>query len=385
MAVKIVNGLIFGDETKGATVDYVTASDGATLVVRYNGGSQAAHNVVTPEGLHHTFSMFGAGTLAGARTHLSRFVRVNPYDVWHEAKELYDKGVDRPFDLMTVDENCVITTPLHVAHSQYQAPIHKRGTCGMGVGVSARYAEKYPFLSIYAGDLSNQHVLTEKLERMAAYYSTAIDGTDLIRDIDVELPQIVDVLMQFGRSVKITNESDWADMLRQNENIVFEGAQGVLLDRTRGFVPNVTSSNTTPENALELLRGYRDDITVIGVIRSYMTRHGVGYFPSECAGISQFTNERHNTANKYQGDFREGWFDAALMRLSMGIGHVDVLSVSHLDCISETAGWTIVDSDNDMQITIHNAEQFINWIQETFGIPVAYTAYGERRNDRSIL
>src|SRR5579864_7866772 len=94
--VFLVQGLGYGDEGKGSIVDYLVRQEKAPLVVRFNGGAQAAHNVVTDDGRHHTFTQFGSGTFAGARTFLSRFMIVNPFTLLTEAKALEQKGVANP-------------------------------------------------------------------------------------------------------------------------------------------------------------------------------------------------------------------------------------------------------------------------------------------------
>ena len=115
MTVYIVTGLGYGDEGKGSTVDFLARRGDATLVVRHNGGPQAGHNVVTSDGKHHTFSQFGAGTLAGAETYLSEFMLINPGNMLREADHLVELGVSNPFDTMHVDLNARIVTPFHVA------------------------------------------------------------------------------------------------------------------------------------------------------------------------------------------------------------------------------------------------------------------------------
>src|SRR5437764_3581458 len=109
----ITVGLGFGDEGKGATVDYLTRKLEADLVVRYCGGCQAGHNVQLPDGRRHTFSQFGAGTLAGARTYLGPNVVIDPPAARREAAHLSEMGVDDPAGLLTVHPRCLVTTPWH--------------------------------------------------------------------------------------------------------------------------------------------------------------------------------------------------------------------------------------------------------------------------------
>src|SRR4051812_48029015 len=107
----IVVGLGFGDEGKGATVDYLARRHDAGLVVRFNGGPQCAHNVITPDGRHHTFAQFGSATfLPNVRTHLSRYALINPLNMLREEEHLREVGIDDAFDRLTVDEGCIVIT-----------------------------------------------------------------------------------------------------------------------------------------------------------------------------------------------------------------------------------------------------------------------------------
>src|SRR3989344_5023895 len=108
----IVTDLGFGDAGKGTIVDFLARQGRVSAVVRYNGGAQAAHNVVTPDGRHHTFSQFGSGTFVpGVRTHLTRFVLVDPFALGSELQNLYSMGVKTASSRLTVDENALVVTP----------------------------------------------------------------------------------------------------------------------------------------------------------------------------------------------------------------------------------------------------------------------------------
>ncbi|NUP38314.1 MAG: adenylosuccinate synthetase, partial [Streptomyces sp.] len=139
----VVVDLGFGDAGKGATVDRLCRGGGVTAVVRFNGGAQAAHNVVTPDGRHHTFAQFGSGTLHGVPTHLSRFTVVDPLALAAEADHLRGLGVPDPYGLLTVDREAPLATPYHAAANRLREQARgaaRHGSCGMGVGEAARYA-----------------------------------------------------------------------------------------------------------------------------------------------------------------------------------------------------------------------------------------------------
>src|SRR5438270_13073609 len=111
----ILCGLGYGDEGKGTWTDYLARTEPVHTVVRFNGGAQAGHNVVTPDGRHHTFAQFGAGTFHGVPTHLSRFMLVSPFALAAEAAHLAELGVRDPFSLLSADSRALLTTPYHRA------------------------------------------------------------------------------------------------------------------------------------------------------------------------------------------------------------------------------------------------------------------------------
>ena len=113
MTHKIVVGLGFGDECKGATVDWLCATTDVEAVVRFNGGPQAAHNVITPDGRHHTFAQFGSGSFHEIPTYLSKYMLVNPFNLLVEAEHLAELGVMDPMSLVYIDQDALLVTPYH--------------------------------------------------------------------------------------------------------------------------------------------------------------------------------------------------------------------------------------------------------------------------------
>lgn len=367
MTAIIVTGLGFGDEGKGATVDALTAKYGATLNVRYNGGAQAAHHVVTPDGRTHCFSQFGAGTFAGAYTHLSAFMRVEPLRLWNEAQALIDLGERDIFSRLTIDERALVITPYHTEQSRRSAAIHQRGTCGVGVGEALRFAELYPGYALRMGDLHNYIATLEKLQSMQALYGLFLEQRP---------DEIAESLTNVAAFVNITDSQQWLDLRRMHETIIFEGAQGVLLDKERGTKPFVTSSNTTQENARALLTGYEGEIKSYGVLRMYATRHGVGTFPTETDVLNHLP-EIHNTPNEYQGEMRNGWLDLELTKRAIKInGGVDSLVINHLDLWSKCARWKLGN------INYYNQRMYIEDIVGALQTPLYMIGAGYTRNER---
>ena len=166
MKAIITVGLGFGDEGKGATVDFLTRHYEANWVVRYSGGAQAGHNVELSDGRRHTFSQFGAGTFAGAKTYLGPRVIVCPATLAPEAKHLERIGVDRPLGLMTLHPNCLLSTTWMMAMNRMREidrGADRHGSCGLGIGETRSYWLKHGLDAVTAGDIGDRPVLISKL------------------------------------------------------------------------------------------------------------------------------------------------------------------------------------------------------------------------------
>lgn len=321
----------FGDAGKGATVDRLCRDGGATAVVRFNGGAQAAHNVVTPDGRHHTFAQFGSGTLHGVPTHLSRFTAVDPLALAAEADHLRVLGVGDPYGLLTVDRAAPLATPYHAAANRLREQARgagRHGSCGMGVGETARYALAHPADAPTAGDCASRPRL---LRRLRLLRDRLADELGPLPAPPVEA--CAEAYAAFARAVTLTGETAVRDLVRRGP-VVFEGAQGVLLDEWHGFHPYTTWSTTTFANAEALLAeaGAAGEALRLGVVRTYTTRHGPGPLVTEDAELTALLPERHNGDGRWQGPFRVGHFDAvAHAYAAAACGGVDALAVTHLD------------------------------------------------------
>ena len=159
MTHAIVVGLGFGDECKGATVDWLCATNDIKAVVRFNGGPQAAHNVITPDGRHHTFAQFGSGTFHGVPTYLSRYMLVNPFNLVNEAEHLADLGVVDPLRMVWIDQNALLVTPYHRHANRLREDARgasRHGSTGQGVGETRAYAIERPDESPKMGDIYDE-------------------------------------------------------------------------------------------------------------------------------------------------------------------------------------------------------------------------------------
>ena len=346
----IVVGLGFGDEGKGATVDSLCAAGGAAAVVRFNGGAQAAHNVVA-DGVHHTFAQFGSGTLAGVPTYLADRMLVEPIALAAEADELERKGVRDALSLITVHPDALLTTPIHVAANRTREDLRgtsRHGSCGLGIGETTWYDLAWQARAgagdvvqnlrspgaagespLRVRDCRNPTVLHRKLDALQQFYRPLLElGGQGVPSVD----EMAAVYREFAAAVRIAGD-DYLERLTRTGRLILEGAQGVLLDEWRGFHPYTTWSTTTPANASALLArigqptGY-----VLGVLRSYQTRHGAGPLPSEFDDCTGLLPEWHNGTGTYQGGWRVGHLDPVLLRYAIeASGRVDGLAITHLD------------------------------------------------------
>jgi adenylosuccinate synthase len=336
----VVAGLAFGDEGKGATVDFICRTRDVKLVVRYNGGCQAGHNVVTPEGRHHTFSQFGSGSfIPGVRTHLSRFMLVNPLNMMREANDLAPDIWERT----TVDAKCVIVTPFHCAVNRILSH-GKHNTCGMGVGQARADHLREGNKVLFAGDLRDQETTKQKLRFLqqlakahVCNYGSFARVVCIEDFLEIDNPDAVDKLaaLYAGWPAKIVDSFK----LDEKENVVFEGAQGVLLDENFGEVGYNTWTCTTFDNAFHLLEEskWEGRVKKIGVMRTYLTRHGDGPLPTEDPKLDSLP-EPHNDDNGFPGKFRRGRLDLKLIRHAVDILEgVDGIALNHCDQISVKA------------------------------------------------
>jgi adenylosuccinate synthase len=382
----------YGDAGKGTVVDALCAQAPKTAVLRFNGGAQAAHNVVTETGRHHTFAQFGSGTLRGVPTHLTRFTVVDPLALAAEAAAL-----GNPFDLLTVDGDALLATPWHRAanhRTEQQRGSARHGSCGFGVGETMAYALAHPDAP-RVSDVLSRPLLRRRLSAVADHFGPLPDAP---------LDDVVDAFRAFAGVVRIVGAEHTGKLLADGP-CVFEGAQGVLLDEWRGWHPHTTWSTTTFDNVAALCGSFQR----LGVVRTYTTRHGAGPFVTEAPLALP---ERHNGTGEWQGAFRIGHFDAVAHRYAVEVaGGVDALAVTHLDAVvPEQRICTSYDLDGltwdrivpgrhrDLAYqegltallrrsrpgSLHRPDDWAAEIGSLLGAPVAVESYGPRASDKKI-
>ena len=357
----MVVDLGFGDAGKGTLTDWLVRTLDARAIVRFNGGAQAGHNVVTDDGRHHTFAQFGAGSFVpGVQTFLSKHVVFHPTALLVEAEHLSRVGVPYGLERVHVSEECLVTTPVHQAATCIRELARgdaRHGSCGVGVGETMRDAIAAPRDALRARDL---HDVPHLMRRLALLQESkrselalelgAMPRSDLAeaQRLTLEDPAILTAWVEQTRAIVerpiIQDDRALRGALTGPGAVIFEGAQGALLDEWVGFHPFTTWSTCTFQNALSLLDEHdsEGDRFRLGVLRSIATRHGAGPFPTESADVPAGVTREHNDTGPWQGRFRTGWLDAVLARYALAAcGGVDGLALTHLDRFLPGAPWQI--------------------------------------------
>jgi adenylosuccinate synthase len=393
----VVAGLAFGDCGKGSITDFLTRRHSADLVVRYNGAHQASHNVITPEGVHHTFSQFGSGTLAGARTFLSKYILIEPYAIAREADVLRGKGVTGPLSRLAVDPDCVVITPFHkLANRIREAARGEKRHGSVGLGVGEARADQLAGYMIHAGHVSLRQLFElaeRKIEEMRPLREAAPELFRQMQELDI--PDLrADYYGLFGHIQQIA----WRWVARESDTVIFEGAQGVLLDEIHGFAPYNSWTDCTFGNADKLIAESRSraEVTRVGVLRSYFTRHGPGPFPTERNDFG--LAEPHNGTHPYMGPFRTGFFDAVLAKYAIDrCGGVDGIALTHLDAQPSRAICTRYELSNGSYTALSLAAAFCTYrvhatqeafqdrIEELLGVPIRIESRGPTANDKRVI
>lgn len=339
-----VIGLGYGDEGKGAIVDYLTSRHSPYgpghfhTVVRFNGGAQAGHRVFQSDAIpashagggggFHIHSQFGSGFLNGLNTHLSRFSLVDPLALASEAEHLDSMMPGQAFRYLTIDRHALLVTPFHSAANKARERARgdaRHGSCGMGIGETMAFYLKHPDEAPRVGDVQDKKVIRRKLWALHDFY------LDLIEEMP-PIDTLIEVYRQFANWSKIVDEY-YLPTLLNNSNVIFEGAQGVLLDQDYGFHPYTTWSKTTYANVIELMSEADDhEFERFGVLRTYSTRHGAGPFVAEDPEWATRFPDPTNVLGEWQGNFRVGPMDRVMMKYAAeAVGGVDQVALTYMD------------------------------------------------------
>ncbi|MEO1666482.1 MAG: adenylosuccinate synthetase [Chloroflexota bacterium] len=357
----IISDLQYGDAGKGSIVDYLTREHDAHTVIRFNGGAQAAHNVVTPDGRHHTFAQFGAGMFVpGVQTYLSRYMLIDPPAMLAEGDGLAANGVANPFTRTIIDRDALIISPFQQYANRLRELARgdgRHGSCGMGIGETMADWLAHGEDVLFTRDLADAVSARRKLRFLREMKADALThefaslaGNANAREMiaaftdDDLIDACIEVYAYLAERATVVDAGFLADLLARDGTVIFEAAQGVLLDEWYGFHPYTTWSTTTFENANALLaeHNYTGAVTRYGLIRAYMTRHGAGPFVSESADLTRLIPDYHNGTNPWQQAFRVGYFDALAIRYAMeAAGEMDALVVTNLDRMVGVPQWQV--------------------------------------------
>ena len=385
-----VIGAAYGDEGKGRTVDaLVTLMQGDALVVRSNGGAQAGHTVVTPQGGRHVFHHIGSGALAGARTHLSRHFVHHPMTFMEERDRLHELGACVE---VSADPRGYVTTPWDMMINQAIEAARgcaRHGSCGYGFGETVGRNEESDFKLIFA-DLWSDRLRSKLIsirdiwlpQRFKALGIKPDDETNWAMKSDVILDRFVEDCALFADLVQERKDTSLG-----SERIIFEGAQGLMLDQHYRDFPHVTRSNTGIENMTSIaLEAGIDTINAIYAMRCYLTRHGAGPMPDERDIADAFdVVDETNVPNPWQKQLRFGLIDPNLMAdiimsdivKGAGINVQLMISVSCLDQAKDRIPYL-----NGQVVDHVHRENFADYLAKTVGVDAFGEAYGPTRADQ---
>jgi adenylosuccinate synthase len=335
MANVVVVGSQWGDEGKGKIVDWL--SEQADIVVRFQGGHNAGHTLVI-DGVTYKLSLLPSGVVRpGKLSVIGNGVVIDPSALIEEIDRLAGQGITVTPQSLRIAENATLILPLHQeldAIREQASALTRVGTTRRGIGPA--YEDKVGRRAIRVMDLADPPALGRKIERMLAHHNALRRGLGLPAACAVA---VADELNRVAPRVLPYADSVWSlldQKRREGKRILFEGAQGALLDIDHGTYPYVTSSNTVAAQAATgsglgpAAIGY-----VLGICKAYTTRVGEGPFPTEQKGaIGQLLGERGREFGTVTGRPRRcGWFDAVLVRQTVRTSGINGLAMTKLDVL----------------------------------------------------
>ncbi|MGR0278773.1 adenylosuccinate synthase [Marinomonas dokdonensis] len=421
----VILGTQWGDEGKGKVVDLLT--EDVAAVVRFQGGHNAGHTLVI-DGKKTVLHLIPSGILReGVQCVIGNGVVLSPAALKKEVSELLEQGVPA-VDRLKISAACPLILPYHIAMDQARELAKgekKIGTTGRGIGPA--YEDKVARRAIRVGDLLDSERFAAKLKEVLEYYNFVLTNYHKVEPISFEEVYAEGLAMaEFLRPMVADTITLLHDLRKAGANIMFEGAQGSLLDVDHGTYPYVTSSNTTAGGAPAgtgfgpLYLDY-----VLGITKAYTTRVGSGPFPTE---LFDEDGERLGTRGHEFGattgrSRRCGWFDAVALRHAVQINSVSGMCLTKLDvldgssvikvCVSYTdeagnpVAGSLVDSEGyekaqpvyvempgwsestvgaeSFEALPKNAQDYIRFLEEQVGVPVDIISTGPDRNETIVI
>ena len=333
----VVVGSQWGDEGKGKIVDWL--SDQADIVIRFQGGHNAGHTLVI-DGVTYKLRLLPSGIVRKNKISIiGNGVVVDPWALLEEIEEIGSKGVEVNVDNFIISESANLILPFHREMDEIRedaAGKAKIGTTRRGIGPA--YEDKVGRRSIRVMDLRSETNLDNRLETVLLHHNAIRKGLGkkiFEKDkLKKDLLKIAPEILKFSQPVWLRID----EFKKQKKKILFEGAQGILLDVDHGTYPYVTSSNTVASSAATGTGCGPNSIHyVLGITKAYTTRVGEGPFPTE---LTDKTGELLGSRGKEFGTVtsrkrRCGWFDGVLVRQTIKISGIDGIALTKLDVLDE--------------------------------------------------
>ncbi len=412
-----VIGLQWGDEGKGKIVDYL--SEEFDLVVRYQGGNNAGHTVIVDD-TTYKLNLIPSGIIRGKVCFLGQGVVLDPNHFYKEFDQI-TKKIESP--KIYLSSNISLILEYHKQLDKINELILKNekkiGTTSKGIGPA--YQDKVGRKSIKLYDLKSKNIIEEKLDTIKKFYDPILENFD---ESKINIDKTVQDLLSFYDLVKeLIIDNSFIKKEFKNKKILFEGAQGALLDLDHGSYPFVTSSNTVSSNIV-IGSAMQVDYKTVGIFKAYATRVGNGPFPSELFDkVGDYIAEKGveiGTVTKRKR--RCGWLDLVSLKYSCEINRVNELCITKADVLNnlseikvcksynskkyEEVNFSdsdILDSlsldDNDFELFSswgeikdlsnfenlpENLKKFISYIEDYLSIPIKIISLGPERNQTII-
>jgi adenylosuccinate synthase len=383
MSNVVVVGAQWGDEGKGKIVDWL--SERADVVVRFQGGHNAGHTLVI-DGTVYKLSLLPSGIVRpGKMSILGNGVVIDPWALMKEIETLSGQGIEATPDNLKIAENAVLILPVH----RDLDGIREDAAGGTAIGTTRRgigpaYEDKVGRRAIRVCDLADPTVLDTKIDGLLAHHNPLRHAAG---EAPLNKQEMLDQLLDIAPGILAHMDVVWRrldEARKQGQRILFEGAQGAMLDVDSGTYPYVTSSNTgAGEAAVGSGMGPGAVGYVLGITKAYTTRVGSGPFPTELHDeIGRGLGERGHEFGTVTGRPRRcGWFDAVMVRQAIKIGGIDGIALTKLDvldgmemlkvCIGYRIGDKIIDhfpASPAMQAEVEPVyEEMDGWSQSTCG------------------
>ena len=335
MANAVVIGSQWGDEGKPKIVDWL--SERADVVVRFQGGNNAGHTLVI-DGVTYKLHLLPSGVVRPEKLSIiGNGVVIDPWAFLEEVHTLKGQGVTVTPDNLRIAENAILILPLHKeldAARERALGKAKIGTTGRGIGPA--YEDKVARRAIRVGDLGESDVLMERIDKLLLHHNALQRG---MGEVEIDADALKKSLVEIAPKILPFTGVVWQtldDARRDGKRILFEGAQGTMLDIDHGTYPFVTSSNTVAaQAAVGSGQGPGAIDYVLGITKAYTTRVGSGPFPSELTDdVGRGLGERGKEFGTTTGRPRRcGWFDGVLVRQSVKINGINGIALTKLDIL----------------------------------------------------